>query len=87
VSRFDAMVGRWAGFGVYDIPAADAAVPEPVPAENLYTCYADTGPEVEAAELDVIGELHDLVSSWRLSPWQAAFALFNPVSEGDADVA
>ena len=53
----------------------------------LKTSYADTVEAVEAAELEVIGELHELVASWRLSPWQAAFALFNPIVEEATDVA
>lgn len=45
------------------------------------TVYADTGEEVVAAELDVIGELVELTDSWDLSPLEACRALFNPISE------
>lgn len=88
MSRFDAFVARWAGFGYYE------TAPDPVPdrvrefaaecerhiAASVATTYADTRDEVEAAELDVIGELSALVES-SLSPLEACRQMFNPINE------
>lgn len=88
MSRFDAQVARrlgWPGSDLPSTPAAETVAPSPLAqAPRLEeTDFEDTAQDVIAAELEVIGELHELVTSWRLSPWQAAFALFNPINEGD----
>ena len=86
------LVGRWCGFGVYDVAATDEPVHVALvtasssSASVLDTCYADTADEVKAAELDVVGELAALVES-RLSPLEACRALFNPIVEEAPDVA
>jgi hypothetical protein len=101
VNWFDAFCHRLAGLPLASnvaepAPAAESAPPVMAPEERYYrpmpefipdTEFYKTREEVADAEDAVIAGLHELVTSWRLSPWQAAFALFNPISEGETDVA
>lgn len=77
MSAFDVWAARFVGapWGDRAPVAAPAAVSEAVDKSPMLTTYADTGPEVEAAESDVVADL-DRLTAGGLSPWEACRALF-----------
>lgn len=79
-AEFFAGRNQWLPQPVVVVPAVEEP---PVPL-LLVTSFEDTGPEVEAAEAVVLGELAALTES--CGPWDAAWALFNPIG-GGTDVA
>lgn len=90
MSRFDARVARWAGFGVYYTPAADAPVqaePTPPAAPSVVGVkYEDTADDVraeDAAELDRLAEL----TEGGMAALEACRTLFASILEESADVA